>query len=467
MTVGILGVSYGSRFACMADILCRSQHAVKLFIADKQRNPYNVRKANETGGKHVVIPNLEIKSIVKFAERHRDEIDFGILGPEAPGMGGVRDTLEEKLGIKMICPKAKFFIERSKAEQRELIKKTIPQANPEFKVFDPKDFGSTEEVKKELFKWLDEIGDEVAVKPDAPATGKGVGVWGDHFSTREEMFQNYFMPNFAKGAVIVEEKLEGEEFSLQFVSDGEHLVPTPAVRDYKRAFDWDLGPNTGGMGSYKDTGELLPFMLRKDWEEALKIGDSIHKWLKGKGRNPALTGIMYMAYIITREGVKVLEINSRWGDPEVMNILPLLREDLVEVCFKCLDGELRKLNFENRASVVTYAVPLDYGGYGQYTGPRKVDLSGAESLIEKYGEDLRIYPGAMELRNGETHALKSRTVAVVGIGDSIERARNISLEGIRHIDGPLRHREDIGLEEYIERSKGHMKMLRRGQLGES
>ncbi len=459
MAIGILGISYGSRFACMADSLSRSGHNVKLFIADKQGNPYNIKKAGETGGKHIVIPDLSVDDITKFAKRHEKEIDFGVVGPETPGMNGIRDMIEKETKIKMICPTAEYFVERSKAEQRRLIEKIVPSANPKFKVFDSSAHGSKNEVKKDVYKWLDEIGDEVAVKPDAPATGKGVGVWGDHFTSRENMFENYFLPNFEKGPVIVEEKLEGEEFSLQFVSDGEHLVPTPAVRDYKRAFDWDLGPNTGGMGSYKDRGDLLPFMKEKDWRESLEIGEKIHEGLKKVGKNPRVRGNLYMAYIITKNGVKVLEINSRWGDPEVMNILPILKNDFVDVCFKSLEGNLRKLAFEDKATVVTYAVPLGYGGYASYSGHKKVDLSKAEKLKEKYGDNLRIYPGAMELRDGETHALRSRAVAIVGISNTLDEAREISMEGIRKIDGSLRHREDIALPEYINRSKKHMEEL--------
>jgi phosphoribosylamine--glycine ligase len=443
----------------MADFLSRSEHPVRLFIADKQANPFNISKAEETGGRHIVVPDLNVDAIVKFARAHEGEIEFGVLGPEAPGMKGIRDRIEGETKIKMICPTAGYFIERSKVEQRKLIEEVIPRANPRFRVFDPSDYGSADEVKTDLYRWLDEIGDEVAVKPDAPATGKGVGVWGDHFTSREAMFRDFFMPNFEKGAVIVEEKLDGEEFSLQFVSDGRHLVPTPSVRDYKRAFDWDLGPNTGGMGSYKDRGDLLPFMRESDWREALEIGERIHERLRGAEMNQEVRGVMYMAYIVTADGVKVLEVNSRWGDPEIMNILPVLRDDFVEVCLKSLEGELRKLNFDEKATVVTYAVPLDYGGYATYTGPKKVDLSGAERLREKYGDSIRIYPGSMEVRGGEYHALGSRTVAVVGIADTLQGAREISMEGIRKIDGPLRHREDIALAEYIERSKRHIERI--------
>jgi len=457
--MGVLLVSYGSREACIADTLVRSAEKVRLFIADKQRNPFNAALAEKTGGKQVVIPDLSVDAIVDFAKKHADEIDFGILGPEGPGMKGLRDKLESQTKIKMICPTLSFFIERSKVEQRKVIAEACPEANPKFKVFSPSDYTSTEEVKRDVLNWLDEVGDEVAVKPDAPATGKGVGVWGDHFRSREEMFEKFFIPNFEKGPVIIEEKLEGEEFSLQFLTDGKNIVPTPAVRDYKRAFDWDKGPNTGGMGSYKDRGDLLPFMTESDWSEALEIGRKVHSFLAGPG-NPGLRGVMYFGFIATADGVKVLEINSRWGDPEVMNVLTVLEDDFLEVCLRMLEGELRPLRFQKKATVVTYAVPLSYGGYARYSGPQPVDLSEAEKLREKFGENLRIYPGSIEARNGKMFALSSRAVASVGIAETLEEAREISLEAIRMIDGPLRHREDIALPEHIQRSVAHMRRLR-------
>jgi len=460
MGVGVLVISYGSRCACIAEALAKSDTKVRLFIVDKQRNPFNLKLCQLTGGEHVVIPGLKVPEIVEFAKKHENEIYFGILGPEGPGIEGVRDAIEHQTRIKMICPTQKYFIERSKVEQRELIQRAFPQANPKFKVFDSSLLYSEREAKEEFYRWLDEIGEQVAIKPDTPATGKGVGVWGDHFNSREEAFEDFFLPNLRRGKVIVEEKIEGEEFSLQFLTDGRNLIPTPAVRDYKRAFDWDLGPNTGGMGSYKDRGEILPFMTPRDWEQAIEIGEHVHRALKGGENNPEVRGVMYVGYIIGKEGVKILEINSRWGDPEVMNILPLLKQDFVEVCFKWLEGNLSRLEFEKLASVVVYATPLSYGGYATYTGPAKVDLGEAEKLKEKFGDCLRIYPGAMELREDGCYALHSRTVACVGIGENLQEAREIAYSAIRKIDGPLRHREDIALPEYIRRSVEKLQKLR-------
>ncbi|NYT00389.1 MAG: hypothetical protein GKB99_01500 [Methanocellales archaeon] len=453
--VGILLVSYGSREAAIADSFWRSEnYKVNIFDADKQKNPFIVERATDYN------IGQDLQKICEFAKRHEDEIDFGIVGPEGHIIGGIRDIIEKETKIPMICPRKEYAIEGSKVSQRHLLEKCFPEANPRFKVFNIKDYSSKYDLRKDVYSWLDELENQVAVKPDAPATGKGVGVWGDHFSTREEVF-NHFIFICDYGPVVIEEKIEGEEFSLQFFSDGKHLVPTEAVRDYKRAFDGDRGINTGGMGSYKSQGKKLPFMDQEDWEAGLEIGKKIFKELKVNGDKELLGIPLYMAYICTAEGVKVLEINSRPGDPEIQNLLPTLEDDFVDVCFRILDGNLTRLNFAKKASVVTYAVPMTYGGYRTvFSGDSRVDLIKSRKLSEKYGDAIRIYPGSMELRGKETYALGSRTVCTVGIADDIESARSISLEGIVAIDGPLWNRWDIGSKEHIVKSVEHMKSLR-------
>jgi phosphoribosylamine-glycine ligase len=152
-----------------------------------------------------------------------------------------------------------------------------------------------------------------------------------------------------------------------------------------------------------------------------------------------------------------------------MNLLPALEDDFVEVCYNMRDGNLRKVDFVNKATVVTYKVPPNYGGYATVFPDRvdknevdaAIDLTEAQKLVKKDG-GIRVYPGSMELRDGENFALGSRTVAVVGIGDSIQEAREKSLEGIGAIKGgALWNRGDIAAKEHINRSMKHMKELRR------
>jgi phosphoribosylamine--glycine ligase len=295
-------------------------------------------------------------------------------------------------------------------------------------------------------------------------------VWGDHFTTREELF-DHFLANFKQGAVIVEEKVEGEESSFQAFCDGKHLVPLPETRDYKRAFDDDKGPNTGGMGSYKDTGDVLPFMTNKDREAEVQIVNKIFQEMKGvTARNAALLGVpFYVAFIHTKDGPKILENNSRPGDPEIINILPLLKEDFVDVCLRIINGNLTKVELEKKASVVTYKVPPSYGGYVDVFKDRvkqseidtPVDLDEAKKLSTKYGDNIRVYSASMELRDSQVFALRSRAVCVVGIDDDVQAAREISLKGINAVKGGgLWNRSDIASKEYINKSVQHMRRLR-------
>jgi len=465
--VGVLVVSYGSREAAMVDAFTRSQnYEVEIYVADKQRNPFNVQRAV----KHVVIPDLNIGEICKFVEANKGSIDFGIIGPEKPIIEGVRDLVEKQTGVPMICPTKEYAIEESKVQQRLLFQEIVPEVNPRFRIFNPKDYKGTVEVKKAVYSWVEELQNRAVVKPDKPAAGKGVGVWGDHFATREELFE-HFLSNYQHGSVIIEEKVEGEESSFQAFCDGKRLVSLPDTRDHKRAFDDDRGPNTGGMGSYKDKGDVLPFLTTADRQRELEVAEKIFGKWKSKAKDPsALRGVpLYVSFMHTSKGLKILENNSRPGDPEIINVLPILKDDFVDVCFKILEGNLTRIELEMSATVVTYKVPPNYGGYAE-TFPSlvrrgevgtPVDLSGAYELSKRYRDNIRVYPASMEQRDGETYALKSRAVGVVGIGDGLETAREISLEGIDAVKGgALWNRTDIASKQYIELSVKHMGELR-------
>ena len=465
--VGILVICYGARETAMVDAFARSQnYNVKLYIADKQLNPFNLDKA----AKHVVIPDLNIEKIVNFAEANKPDIDFAMVGPEKPIIEGIADLLEARTGIPAICPKKNYALEASKVEQRLLFQEIVPEANPRFNVFKPEDYSDTNAVRKAVYAWLAELDNQAVVKPDKPTAGKGVGVWGDHFTSREQLFE-HFMSNFQYGTVIIEEKIDGEESSFMAFCDGKHLAPLPDTRDHKRAFDDDRGPNTGGMGSYKDTGDVLPFMTKTDREKEVEIAQKIFRHWVAKTKDPtALRGVpLYLAFMHTSGGPKILEDNSRPGDPEIINILPVLKDDFVDLCFRMVEGALKRVDVENVATVLTYKVPPSYGGFAE-AFPDKVnraeldkptDLAKAYALKSKYGDRLQIYPASMELRNGKTYALKSRAVGVLGVGESVETARKVSLDGIKSISGGgLWNRTDIASKLHIAKCVHHMENLR-------
>lgn len=452
----------------MVDALLQStSYQVELYITDKQRNPFNSEKA----AKQVVIPSLDVAETCKFAQSYKDKIDFALVGSEKPIIEGIRDQIEKSTGIPVICPKQQYAIEVSKVEQRRLFDEIAPEANPRFKVFSPADYVGTEQVKSDVYRWLDELDNQAVVKPDKPALGKGVGVWGDHFASREELFE-HFMSNFKYGDVIIEEKIDGEESSFMAFCDGKHFISLPDTRDYKRAFDDDRGPNTGGMGSYKDTGDKLPFLTAAERDEELSLANKIFNGWKAKIEDDsALKGVpLYLAFMHTGHGIKVLENNSRPGDPEIINLLALIKDDFVDVCFKMIEGNLNGVKMENAASVLTYKVPPDYGGYAEVfpteahssEANTSVDLSKAQALTKKYGSRIRVYPGSMETRDGKNYALKSRAVGVLGIAESIEEARLVSLEGIKAISGGgLWSRTDVASKQHIAKAVRHMERLRR------
>ncbi len=465
--IGVLLISYGAREVAMADALLRSKnYQVELYVADKQCNPFNAKHAT----KHAVIPSLDVTEICKFADVNKDNLDFVLVGSENPIIKGIRDLIESKVGIPVICPKKAYAIEESKVAQRVLFEQIAPEANPRFKVFNPTDYKSQTEIKTAVYQWLDELENQAVVKPDKPALGKGVGVWGDHFATREELFE-HFLSNFRYSSVIIEEKVPGEESSCMGFCDGKHFVPLPDTRDYKRAFDDDKGPNTGGMGSYKDAVDFLPFLTATDREAEITLANKIFRGWRAKiPDETALRGVpLYLAFMHTGKGIKILEINSRPGDPEIINLLPIIKDDFVDVCLKMVNGNLNSVAMEKSATVLTYKVPPDYGGYAEahpeavdksaINGP--VDLSKAEALTKKYGSKIRIYPGSMELRDGKIYALKSRAIGILGIGETIEEARQISQEGAKAITGgALWNRTDVASKQHINKSISHMEKLR-------
>jgi phosphoribosylamine--glycine ligase len=226
------------------------------------------------------------------------------------------------------------------------------------------------------------------------------------------------------------------------------------------------------MGSYKDVCDYLPFLTAADREQELALADKVFKgWRTKILDDTALRGIpLYLAFMHTGKGIKILEINSRPGDPEIMNLLPIIKDDFVDVCLSMVDGTLYGVAMEKLATVLTYKVPAEYGGYAndfpskidksEINGP--IDLSKALALARKFGDKIRIYPGSMELRDGKNYALKSRAIGILGIGSSIEEARQISQEGAGAVTGgALWNRSDIAEKEHIARSIRHMDQLRK------
>jgi len=458
--VGILVVSKCLSSAAIIDTFARSdRYAPEFYVAERQVNPLNIMRARS----HKVIPDLDVREVAKFAGRHKKQISFGVTDTEDFVTAGGRDVVEMETGIPMLCVTKEFAVEASKADQRLLFERICPDANPRYEVYDPSKYGDAASAVADLRRLSRELTGGFVIKPDAPARGAGVGVWGKDFRTEQEAVE-FFRNVYSKGRVVVEERVEGEESSFHAFSDGRHFVAAPLTRDYKRALDGDKGRLTGGMGSYRGTKEVLPFLPSSEWERVVRLEKAAFEKWKGRGSNPGLRGIvLYDALMHTRGGFRILERNSRGGNTEQICLLTTMLDDYVDVCFRMVDGTLKGIRFSSKASVVTCAVPLGYGtGAHRASGEEAVSLERAFALEKRRDGDLRVFP--MDLTRdeagGRTLMGASRSVAVAGVAASIEEAHEISVEGVKALGRQFRCRDDVGSATDIARSKEHLRRIR-------
>ena len=379
------------------------------------------------------------------AGRYAKEINatLAIIGPENPLANGVSDMLWD-LGIPTIGPKKNLAqIEVSKSFTRNLQKTYQIPGSPIYKYFKSME-GVSEFLKK--------LGENYVVKYDGLAGGKGVKVSGDHLKNHHDAIE-YCDNLIQKGSTfLIEEKFIGEEFSLMSFCDGTNIKHMPAVQDHKRAYDGDLGPNTGGMGSYSDQNHSLPFLKDSDIKEAQSINRETLKALKEHFKED-YKGILYGGFMATANGIKLIEYNARFGDPEAMNVLSILKTDLVEICEHIINGSLDKIDiqFENKATVCKYAVPEGY--------PDNPIKNESINVSKVKNSDL-LYYASVDIKDGVLVESGSRTIATVGISNSIFSAEKIAEESISCVEGPLFHRTDIGTPLLIEKRKNNMDSLR-------
>lgn len=370
--------------------------------------------------------------------------DLAIIGPEEPLAAGYVDVLWS-LGVPTFGPSQRLAaIESSKSWARHLLARHDIPGNPDYRVFHS---------KLGLREYFAELGSYV-IKPDGLTAGKGVRVHGDHFQTIEEGLAYAESVLCTDGKVQIEEKLEGEEFSLQTITDGRTFIHCPLVQDHKRAFEGDTGPNTGGMGSYSCADFSLPFLDASDVADAHAINEQVIAALE-RETGQAYCGVLYGGFIATREGVRLIEYNCRFGDPEAMNVLPLLQADFVDLCRATAAGELAGTawSFAPKATVCKYVVPELY----PQPSPR-----GRAIVVpgELDGPDVRWFWAACQAEGGEVYLTSSRAGAVVGIGNTLGDAERLAEGGVGRIKGPVRHRTDIGSASVVSRRIRHMETIR-------
>lgn len=438
----ILLIGNGAREHALAEAITRSPQKPQLFSFMKSNNP----GIASLSVKMMLSSYSDLESITGFAKENK--IDFAVIGPEDPLNNGIVDALA-KIKISAVGPtKSLARLETSKSFTRNLVSKYKIPGNPQFKVF-------TAITGVEAF--LNEL-EGIVLKPDGLTGGKGVQVQGDHFKTKKEALKLCEQILAGGSSLVIEEKFDGEEFSLQCLCDGKNVVGTPLVQDHKRRFDGDKGPNTGGMGSYSLPDHSMPFLKPKDIEDGLEITRQVAAALWKETGSP-YKGIMYGGFIATKDGAKLLEYNARFGDPEAMNILPLLKTDFVEVCRHIIAGTLDKLKieFEHKATVCKYVVPKGYGLPADHP-----DAASSKAKIE-VGDvgKARLYYSSVDKKADGLYLSSSRAIGIVGIADDLTAARKIAEEGVKAVRGPVAYRADIGTDALIQKRIDHMKKIRK------
>lgn len=433
----VLLIGNGAREHVIAETLKRSPQGCELGVFANANNP-GIHALAEAY--HVAKSLMDFEALRTFAAAFKP--DFCFIGPDDPVVAGVADVLKE-IGILSVGPlKTLARLEGSKSFTRDLVAKYGIAGNPKFRVFT---------VKEGMSEFMKELG-EYVVKADGLMGGKGVQLSGEHLKTIEEgiAFAQTAIEKF--GRVVIEEKFVGEEFSLMSFVDGAHVVDMPAVQDHKRAYEGDTGPNTGGMGTYGDANHSLPFLQPGDLEAAHAITVAVAKALYEE-TGEYYKGIMYGGFMAVKDGVRLIEYNARFGDPEAMNVLPLLKTDFVAVCEAIIAGTLDRLpiEFEKKATVVKYVVPEGYP-----VSPRK----GEKIEVGAVPEGVKVYYASVDAREDGLYLSGSRAVAFVGIGVSLAEAEAAAQSAVSSVKGPVFFRKDIGTAELIQKRVEHMKVVR-------
>ena len=406
----VLVVGSGGRCHAMVEAFARSASVSKIYCA-----PGNAGIAKKA--ECVDISVSDISALADFAQQN--DVDLTIVGPEASLCAGIADEFNKR-GLRIFGPtKAAARIESSKEFAKELMKKAnVPTASYEsFTDFDK----ALEYVKGRQLP--------AVIKYDGLAAGKGVVV-AESYEDAENALRNMLVEHgFGRGKVIIEDFLEGSEFSFMCLVNGDKVYPLAIAQDHKRAYDGDQGPNTGGMGAYSPVPFITPEIEKEALETILK---PTAKALVENGT--PFIGVLYGGLILTDSGPKVIEFNARFGDPETEVVLPRLESDLYEF----ISAVMEKKDFTAEWSTDgCLGIVLAAKGYpGKYSKELPLHLEGVEGIIYHMGT---------KTRDGKTVSDGGRVLMVVGKAENLTKARQNALALIEDIaTGDYFYRQDIG-----------------------
>lgn len=407
----VLVIGSGGREHAIVKSLSDSPKVEKIYVA-----PGNAGIAKDAECVNLKVDDIE--GIVNFAQRH--SIDLTVIGPEAALAAGLADAMISE-GLKVFGPtKVATQIESSKEfAKRLMVKYNIPTAS----------YTSFNDYDKAL-AYIGKGKFPTVIKYDGLAAGKGVVVASDIIEAEEALKDMLLHHKYGNANVIIEEFLEGPEFSFMCFVSGGKVYPLQLAQDHKRAFDGDKGPNTGGMGAYSP----VPFVSPEDYDRALnEIMIPTAKALSEEGF--PFCGVLYGGLILTEEGPKVIEFNARFGDPETEVVLPRLESDIYDFIMAVIDGVdfIPQWNHNATIGVVlaSKGYPADY--------EKGAEIKGLENV-----NGLVFHMGTSEI-NGKFHVNGGRVLMVVAQGDDLAEADLNVRKELALIECPsLFHRSDIG-----------------------
>ena len=428
-------VGHGGREAALAFRM--AEHS-ELYAFVGHENPSIVSYAAASGGAHAVGDVCDPTAVAAFARAH--EVELAMVSSDEPLAAGVIDALSAQ-GTPAVGPtRAGSEIEWNKAFARALLAEVAPDALPALRVVN-----SEREVASAI-EWFGSRA--VAVKPSGLTGGKGVKVMGPHLADHREAgdYARALLDAARPGdSVLIEERITGAEFTIQAISDGHTVVFPPSTYDYPYRYDGDSGPGTGGMGSLSLPSATLPFMTDAHYKRACEIVQLVIERLTAEGRH--FSGVMNSGFFATADGVKVIEFNARFGDPECMNIMSLLDGDWTEAMAQICAGELRDAHVPLReeASVVLYLVSPDYA---LRAGPA-YEFALERERIEAAG--CHVFFSSAVCASGNTYRTvgTSRAVALAATASTLEQARARVAASAATVP-VLEWRRDVGDERYLE-----------------
>lgn len=414
----ILIVGGGGREHAIAWKLAQSPKVDKLYCAPGNAGIAEVAEC-------VDIKAEDVAGICSFAKDNK--IDLTVVGPEVPLSMGIVDALAER-GLKAFGPNRKCAqLEGSKAFTKAFLDRhSIPTAGYQ-------EFTDISELKKSVGIF----GYPMVIKADGLAAGKGVVIAEDEAAAIEAIDQIMGDKIFgtAGDKIIVEEFLTGIEASVLCFVDGKTIVPMESAQDYKRIFDGDNGPNTGGMGTYSPSlifNEVLENQIRERILEPTLIG------FQKDGLN--FKGVLFIGLMINDEGPKVIEFNNRFGDPETQSVLPRMKTDLVDIISAVVEERLAEQTIE-WSDKKAVCVVLASGGYpGDYEKGKKI------SGLRDVDEDVIVFHSGTKLSDFSIVTDGGRVLGVTALGDTHEEARKKAYANIERISFEgAQYRKDIGL----------------------